>query len=197
VKCSADGLHLADQLFDAAFDFVADGSDVVNVLASRIPELPVFAAFENGSGAGRMYSAGCRVCRRSRLGEIHVPSLLRDLDHRGQHGAGRGRDRRVGPDLRWIRLRLSLQLKATARRQLPSPISMQASACTSEAPRVCQLIINNRIRCKDRARCRRTGLWLGAATWSSLAPDDSSAPLADFREGRTGLRRQALAIKRH
>jgi len=38
-------LHLADQLFDAAIDFVADGSDVVNVLASRIIELPVFEAF--------------------------------------------------------------------------------------------------------------------------------------------------------
>jgi hypothetical protein len=36
---------LADQLFDAAIDFVADGSDVVNVLASRIIELPVFVAF--------------------------------------------------------------------------------------------------------------------------------------------------------
>ena len=45
MKCSADGLHLADQLFDAAIDFVADGSDVVNVLASRIIELPVFEAF--------------------------------------------------------------------------------------------------------------------------------------------------------
>ena len=36
-----------------------------------------------------------------------------------------------------------------------------------------------------------------AATWSRLAPGDSSAPLADFREGRTGLRRQALRNERH
>lgn len=45
VKCSADGFALADQLFDAAFDFVADGLDVVNILARRINELPVFVAF--------------------------------------------------------------------------------------------------------------------------------------------------------
>ena len=37
----------------------------------------------------------------------------------------------------------------------------------------------------------------GVAIRACLAPGDSSAPLADFREGRTGLRRQALRNERH
>jgi len=48
-----------------------------------------------------------------------------------------------------------------------------------------------------RAHCRGTGLWLSRDLVPPGAPGDSSAPLADFREGRTGLRRQALRNERH
>ena len=50
---------------------------------------------------------------------------------------------------------------------------------------------------KVRAHCRGTGLWLSRDLVPPGAPRDSSAPLADFREGRTGRRRQALRNERH
>ena len=51
---------------------------------------------------------------------------------------------------------------------------------------------------KVRAHCRGTGLWLSRNLVPPGAPGDSGAPLADFREGRTGLRRQALRnVRRH
>ena len=56
MRYSTDRLQLTDQLFDPAFDFVADGPDMVNVLACRIIKDPVFVTFARDSRGN---------CRRS------------------------------------------------------------------------------------------------------------------------------------
>ena len=62
---------------------------------------------------------------------------------------------------------------------------------------VCQPIINNRIRCKVRRASAGGDCGWESRPGPAWRPGDSSAPLADFREGRTELRPQALRNERH
>ena len=116
------------------------------------------------------WSASLRACPATASGRESFPRSA------GAPGSAETRTRSVSLN------RARPASRVNARRTAASAWSNHTSSAICG---VCQLIIDNRIRRQVRARCCRRGLWRESRRVPAWA-GDSSAPLADVREGRTG-----------